>query len=294
MSHPHTYHHAHHSSKNLKAAFFLNLLFAFIELIGGWYTNSMAILSDALHDLGDSLGLGLSWYFDKISKKEKDRYYSYGYNRFNVLGAIINAIILTTGSILIVIESVPRLFDPVMPDAKGMLLLAMGGVLVNGLAAYRISKGRSLNEKVAYLHLMEDVLGWAATLIVAIILQFRALPILDPILSLLIAIYVLFNVYKNIRASLAIILQVTPKEINPKEIEATILSFEKVLEVHDCHIWTMDGEYHVLSIHVITHQAMTIQDIIPLKASIKEKLRSFNILHSTLEFETTDEACDPC
>ena len=293
MSHSHPHNH-HHSAKNLKAAFFLNLLFAFIELIGGWYTNSMAILSDALHDLGDSLSLGISWYFDKLSKRDKNRDFSYGYQRFNVLGAIINSVILTTGSILIVLEAIPRLFDPIMPKTEGMILLAVGGVLINGIAAYRISKGHSLNERVAYLHLMEDILGWAATLLVAIILHFRAIPVLDPILSLLISLYVLYNVYKNIKTSINIILQVTPKEINPQKIENTILSFEVVGAVHDCHIWTMDGEYHILSIHVVLKKNMTLDEIADLKQQIKHKLQHQHIEHVTLEFETSNEKCEPC
>jgi cobalt-zinc-cadmium efflux system protein len=294
MSHSHSHHHAHNSSKNLKAAFFLNLLFAFIELFGGWYTNSVAILSDALHDLGDSFSLGLSWYFDRLSKKGKNKNYSFGYRRFSVLGAVINSVVLVSGSILIVVEAVPRLFDPVMPNAEGMILLAVAGVLVNAVAAYRISHGHSLNERVAYLHLLEDVLGWVVTLIVAVILHFRAIPILDPLLSILISIYILYHVVKNLKSSLSIILQVTPHDIDPEKIEESIRYFEEVEDVHDCHIWTMDGDYHVLSIHVVTKGNLSIQQLMPLKAAIKAKLSELKIDHSTLEFESKDENCNPC
>jgi cobalt-zinc-cadmium efflux system protein len=292
MGHSHSHH--HHSSKNIKAAFFLNLLFAIIELIGGWYTNSMAILSDALHDLGDSLSLGVSWYFEKISKKERDNNFSYGYKRFSVLGAIVNSIILTTGSILIVVEAIPRLFDPVMPKTEGMMLLAIGGLIVNGIAAYRLSKGHSLNERVVYLHLMEDVLGWAATLIVALVLHFRAIPMLDPLLSILIAGYVLFNVYRNIKASVSIILQVTPEEIDPVCIENAIKAISEVKDVHDCHIWTMDGDYHILSIHVVISNTLDLSQISELKERIKTKLKDHKIDHITLEFEIPEENCMPC
>jgi cobalt-zinc-cadmium efflux system protein len=295
MGHHHDHHHHHHSgSSNLLTAFFLNLFFAVVELIGGWYTNSMAIMSDALHDLGDSISLGLSWYFEKISKKGRNHEYSYGFKRFNVLGAIINSVILTTGSVLIVVEAIPRLFDPVMPNTKGMIILSFAGLAVNGFAALKISKGESLNQKVAYLHLMEDILGWAATLIMSVVLYFRALPILDPILSILIACYVLYNVIKNIKASLSIILQATPREIDPQKIEASILAYDEVSEVHDCHIWTMDGNYHILSIHVITKNAMSMTEIASLKTTIKEKLKQLNINHVTLEFELPEENCQPC
>ncbi|MFT5954319.1 MAG: cobalt-zinc-cadmium efflux system protein, partial [Cyclobacteriaceae bacterium] len=197
--------HAHDSAKNLKAAFFLNLLFACIELAGGLYTNSVAILSDALHDIGDSLGLGVAWYFDKIAKKKRNKTYSFGYKRFTVIGALINTVVLTIGSIFIISEAIPRLLNPVMPDAQGMIILSIGGLAVNGFAAFRLSHGHSMNEKVAYLHLLEDVLGWAATLAVAITLHFHAIPILDPLLSIVISIFILYNVFKNIKASVTIL-----------------------------------------------------------------------------------------
>lgn len=191
------HHHHHHSTGNIKVAFFLNLGFAIIEIIGGLFTNSLAILSDALHDLGDSLSLGLAWYFQKYSEKERDQKYTYGYQRFSLLGAYINTIILIIGSIFIIQKSVTRILHPEEVEALGMILLAILGILVNAAAVLKLQKGTSLNEKVVTLHLMEDILGWVVVLLGSILMYFIYLPIIDPILSLGISIYILYNAFKN-------------------------------------------------------------------------------------------------
>ncbi|MEQ8904264.1 cation diffusion facilitator family transporter [Ekhidna sp.] len=290
----HSHHHHDHSEGNIKVAFFLNLSFAIIELIGGLWTNSVAILSDALHDLGDSLTLGVSWYFAKVAKKDRNQKYSYGYKRFSVLGALINSIVLVTGSIFIVIEAIPRLFDPVNPNTEGMIYLAIGGVIVNGAAAFRLSKGHSLNEKAVYTHLLEDILGWMAVLIGAIVMNFWDLPILDPILSILIAVFILYNVFKNLKESFRIILQGTPHDININKIHKTILDIPKVLGVHDCHTWSMDGEYHILSIHLVIKDDLPLSELENIKKETKLRVSKLGINHTTIEFETENEECDPC
>ena len=193
-----THNHSHnHSEGNIKIAFFLNLGFTIVEIIGGLYTNSLAILSDALHDLGDSLSLGLSWYFQRLSKKGSTKKFSYGYKRFSLLGAIINSIVLVVGSIFILSKAIPELFNPEETNAQGMLYLAILGVVVNGAAVFKLRKGKSLNEKVVSLHLLEDVLGWVAVLIGSIVMIYFDLPFVDPLLSILISIFVLYNVYRN-------------------------------------------------------------------------------------------------
>jgi cobalt-zinc-cadmium efflux system protein len=280
-----------HAVKNIRSAFWLNLGFAIIELIGGFYTNSVAIISDAVHDLGDSLSLGAAWYFQKLSHKSSNKDYTYGYRRFNVLGALLNAIVLSVGSVLILSETIPRLFQPEMADAEGMLYLAILGVVVNGIAALRLSKGHSLNEKVVYLHLLEDVLGWVATLVVAIVLQIRAIPILDPLLSLAIATFILINVFKNLKKSVRIILQTTPTDIDIAKIQHLLLSYPEIKELHDCHIWTMDGEYHILSTHLVTAKRFEMDQLAEIKKKIKLALKEHQIDHATLEFEMIEESC---
>ena len=203
---------------NIRVAFFLNFGFAIIEIIGGLLTNSVAILSDALHDFGDSLTLGLAWYFQRLSKKNRDQKFSYGYSRFSLMGAIVSSVILIIGSIFIINEAIPRLIEPQEAHAGGMAGLAILGIVVNGAAALRLRRGSSMNERVVALHLLEDVLGWTAVLIGAIIMHFKDWPWIDPVLSLLIAAIILFNVYRNLKKTLKIILQSTPEGIDPSEV----------------------------------------------------------------------------
>ncbi|MEQ6165858.1 cation diffusion facilitator family transporter [Ekhidna sp. MALMAid0563] len=290
----HSHHHHDHPEGNIKVAFFLNLGFAIIEIIGGLWTNSVAILSDALHDLGDSLTLGVSWYFARIAKKDRNQKYSYGYKRFSVLGAIINSIVLVTGSIFIIIEAIPRLLNPVTPNTEGMIYLAIGGVIVNGAAAFRLSKGHSLNEKAVYMHLLEDVLGWVAVLVGALVMNFWDLPILDPLLSVLIAAFILYNVFKNLRESFRIILQGTPSDISIKKIHQVIRDIPKVLDVHDCHTWSLDGEYHILSIHLVIKEDLPLSELENIKIETKQRVSKLGINHTTIEFETQNEECEPC
>jgi len=250
-SHGHSHGHHHHGEANISFAFWLNTAFAIIELVGGYLTNSVAIMSDALHDFGDSFSLGISWYFQRVSKKKRDEKYSYGYKRFSLLGAFINSIVLTVGSVIIIEESVRRVLSPVQPNVDGMIWLAVLGIAANGLAMLRLKKGKSINERVVYLHFIEDVLGWVAVLIGAIVMKFFTVPVLDPILSIAIAAYILLNVYRNIKELLKIVLQAMPESVSEEKIKEAVLKYPEVISVHDIHIWTMDGEYNVLSMHIV-------------------------------------------
>lgn len=290
----HSHNHTHHNEdvKNIQVAFFLNLLFTVIEFVGGFLTNSMAILSDAVHDLGDSFSLGLSWYFQKVAKKPRTNNYTYGFKRFSLLGAIINSLILVVGSVLILSKAIPRLFAPEQPDAQGMIWLAVLGVVVNGAAVLRLRRGSSINERVVSLHLLEDVLGWIAVLIGAVVMLFADVPVLDPILSIVITLYVLFNVYGNIKESFRIILQGSPESVDLDELKKTILAVNSVQGIHDIHVWSVDGEYNVLTVHVVLSSPLQMDDLYGLKTEIREKLLALGVQHSTIEFETLDEDCE--
>lgn len=292
MSHDHHNHtHQHSDVKNIKVAFFLNLAFTLLEIVGGFFTNSIAILSDAVHDLGDSLSLGLAWYFQKMAKKGSSATFSYGYKRFSLLGAIINSIVLTVGSIFVLSAAIPRLFHPETTHAQGMFLLAIVGILVNGAAVFRLKKGNTINEKVVSLHLLEDVLGWAAILVGSVIMYFFDLPIIDPILSVIISIYVLSNVYKNVRQSLHIILQGIPDEMNITEISDFLKLNPAIENVHDLHIWSIDGNYNVLTIHIVLKDSSLLEKLADIKTEIRDSLTQRGIHHATIEFETIDENC---
>lgn len=275
-------------------AFLLNLIFAFIEVAGGLWTNSVAILSDALHDFGDSISLGVAWRLQKLSEKGRTPKYTYGYKRFSLLGAILMCVILLTGSIFVVKASIERIMNPVdKVNEMGMLVMAVIGIIVNGYAAFRLNKGSSLSERAAMLHIMEDVLGWVAVLIVSIVMHFVHAPILDSILSLVITVWILFNVYQNLRSSFRILLQGTPADFDLKGLEQKLRQIEGISSVHDLHVWSMDGEAHVLTVHLV----LPIEDKCSPdnEARIKEEVRelgmSYDIRHATIEIDYAGYPC---
>ena len=285
-------HHHEHSSKNLKTAFFLNLFFTVLELIAGLYVNSIAIISDAVHDLGDSLSLGLAWFLDVKSKKPKSENFSFGYRRFSLLGALINSIILITGSIFVINAAVGRILEPQSSDAKGMLLFAILGVLVNGYAAWKTSSGKTLNEKVVTWHLLEDVLGWVAILIASIIMLYTHNMYIDPVLSLLITLFILWNVIKRLKETLYIFLQGNPENVNKDEIEKEILQIPHVQSLHHTHIWSLDGEHHVFTTHVKLGPIENIEGLFKVKNQIKAIVQKYPFEHYTIETETDLEKCE--
>ncbi len=292
MSNQHNHSHNHHDVKNIKVAFFLNLFFTLVELIGGLYVNSMAILADAMHDLGDSLSLGFAWYFQKLSKKGRDDTFSYGYKRFSVLGAIINSIVLIVGSVFILNETIPRLWNPEQPDTQGMMALSLLGIIVNGAAVLRLNKGTSINEKVVSLHLLEDVLGWVAVLAGSIVMHFYQLPIIDPLLSVLIACYIIYNVYSNLKESFKIILQANPPSVNEKQLANEIKQIADVADVHDMHSWSMDGSYHVMTIHVVLKKHTEASRHTAIKTEVRKIMSDHRVNHVTIEIDTCAENCE--
>ncbi len=299
MSHDHSHDHSHHGhhhhhtdTSNIKVAFFLNLGFTIIEIIGGILTNSVAILSDAVHDLGDSLSLGLSWYFQKLSGKKGDHRYTFGYRRFSLLGAIINSVILAAGSVFVLTQAIPRLWHPQETHSEGMFLLAILGILVNGAAVIRLKRGNSINEKVVMLHLMEDVLGWVAVLIGSVVIYFTGWTIIDPILSILIMIYIIVNIYKNIRHTFSIILQGVPENINVAEIEQLLTNMDSIKDIHDLHIWSMDGNYNVMSVHLVLDKNYSILELADIKKQVRERMKNYPIQHLTLATECEQEECE--
>ncbi len=296
MEHQHHQHphHLHHSRGRIRTAFFLNLGFTLLEIFGGLWANSVAILSDAVHDLGDSFSLGLAWYLDRVSRQEGDQRFSYGYRRFSLLGALVNAIILTGGSAFVLSQAVPRLLNPEGAVAPRMILFAVIGIVVNGAAALNLRENRSLNARVISWHLMEDVLGWAAVLVVAVVLLFIDLPILDPILSILITVYILYNVVINLKETISVFLQSVPSEIDVAEIQKKINALQGVVSSHHTHVWSLDGEHHVLSTHVNIGEQADREQASRIKEQVKELLQSYQIGHLTIEIEYGEDDCAMC
>ncbi|MCA0985059.1 cation diffusion facilitator family transporter [Halobacillus yeomjeoni] len=285
------HHHHDHSTGNIKVAFFLNFFFTIIEIIGGLLTNSMAILSDALHDLGDSLSLGLAWFLQKYSKKSGNSDFSFGYKRFSLLAALINSVVLIVGSVFILFEAVPRLLNPESPNTTGMMILAVLGILVNGAAVFRLKDGQSMNQKVISWHLLEDVLGWVAVLIVSIVMAFTDLSILDPLASIAITLYILYNVFLSFIQTMRLFLEGVPRNIDLKDIRERINDIEHVLSTHHTHLWSLDGEHHAFSTHVVVSPDATKKEVCEVKDEIKEIIHSIKLEHVTIEIEYEDEPC---
>lgn len=290
-NHSHSQENSTDASKRIGWAFFLNVVFTVIEFIGGWLTNSTAIMADAVHDLGDSLSIGTAWGLNKLSDKDSNQTFSYGYKRFSLLGALINGIVLTVGSIWILLEAIPRLAEPEMPQVEGMVLLSVFGMAVNGFAAYKLSEGDSLNERVLNWHLLEDVLGWVAVFIVSIVLMFKPWPILDPILSIGFTLFILFNVFRNLKETLMLFLQATPDEEQLSKIRSDLLANDKVSDLHHFHIWSLDGERNVMTVHLVLDEDVSLELLQSLKENIHSSLEKYKFEHTTVELEFANEQC---
>ncbi|HCG79654.1 MULTISPECIES: cation diffusion facilitator family transporter [Gammaproteobacteria] len=279
------------SSQRIGWAFFLNLGFTLIEIVGGLLTNSTAIMADAVHDLGDCISIGLAWLLSKVSEKDSNTDFTYGYRRLSLLGALINGLVLIAGSAWVLSEAIPKLLQPEMPVVEGMLGLAIFGVMVNGFAAYKLSHGKTLNEKVLNWHLLEDVLGWVAVLIVSIVLLFVDWPILDPALSIVFTLYILFGVEKNLWSTTRLFLQAAPDKALSESLHQCLSTLDDVRSVHHLHLWSLDGEHHVLTAHLVLRCALTLEQQLHLKRTIADRLREFDLAHTTIEFEFGEEAC---
>lgn len=292
------HHHDHHTTtnENLKIAFLLNLGFAVLEIFGGFWINSVAILSDALHDLGDSFSLGLAWFLNRYAQKEQDDKFSYGYRRFSLLGALLNAMILVVGSVFILTEAIPRLFNPEAFNAGGMVAFAILGITVNGWAVLRLKDEGSHNAQVVSWHLLEDVLGWVAVLVVGLVSLVVNLPILDPILSILLAGFILYNVVSKLRETVDLFLQSVPKHIDLAEIESRLTKIDCVDSLHHTHIWSLDGENNVFTTHLVVGENISRDKALAIKQETKSILNELHLhlTHITLEIEYTAADCSMC
>ena len=274
------------TEKNIFFAFILNLAFSVFEFIGGVFTGSVAIISDAIHDIGDATSIGVAFFLEKKSKKQPDKKYTYGYARYSVIGSVLTTLILLLGSAMIIYNAVLRIISPTEINYNGMIIFAIVGVCVNLGAAILTRDGDSLNQKAVNLHMLEDVLGWVVVLVGAIVMRFTDFYIIDPLMSIGVAIFILINALKNLKEILDLFLEKTPRDISIDEIAEHICEVEGVLSVHHIHVWSMDGHNNYATMHVVVKG-----DAHTIKHNIRGELKEHGIGHATLEIETEDEHC---
>ena len=274
------------TEKNILFAFILNLGFSIFEFFGGIFTNSVAILSDSIHDMGDALSIGISFFLEKKSKKKPDNNYTYGYVRYSVLGGLITNVILLVGSLLVIYNAVLRIIEPAEVNYKGMIIFAVIGVVMNFIAAYLTREGNSINQKSVNLHMLEDVLGWVVVLIGAIVMNFTDIKILDPLMSIGVALFILINTLKGLKQILDLFLEKTPQGINIVDLKEHLQKIDGVNDIHHIHVWSIDGYNNYATMHIVTKSS----DINTIKKEIRKELAEHGICHAILE--TEDEACD--
>ena len=275
------------TQSNILIAFILNLFFSIFEFFGGIFTGSVAIVSDAIHDIGDALSIGISYFLEKKSKKQPDNIYTYGYARYSVIGGVITTLILLFGSVTVIINAMGKIINPTEINYNGMIIFAVVGVIINFAAAYFTREGDSINQKAVNLHMLEDVLGWAVVLIGAVIMRFTDFKILDPLMSIAVAIFILINTIKNLKEVIDIFCEKIPDGISTEEIKHHLLEIDGVIDVHHIHIWSIDGNGAYATMHIVTNV-----DTKEIKHKVKEELEEHGICHSTLELETENENCE--
>lgn len=299
MGHSHHAHHDHSETSHshapavgaLRVAFLINAAFTVIEAAGGWWTNSMAVWSDALHDLGDCLVLGLAWYLQRISARGRDVHYSYGYGRYSMLGGWVSAWILIAGAVWMVVSAAPRLLSPVVPNTGGMMIIAVFGLAMNGFAAWKLHAGHSLNERGAYLHLLEDVLGWAAVLVGAVAIRYTGWAMIDPLLSMGISVFIAVNAWRTLRKGTGILMQRGPDRVDDTAIRNALLALHRVVDVHDQHAWSLDGDYTVLTVHLVVN-TRDLDAISAVKKEARRALHALGVQHATIETELPEDLCE--
>ncbi len=267
-------------------AFILNLCFAIAEFVGGIFTGSIAIVSDAIHDLGDAGSIGVALFLERKSKKQPNDKYTYGYLRFSVLGSLITTLVLLVGSGVVVYNAIIRIINPVPINYNGMLIFAGVGLVVNLAAALITHRGESLNQKAVSLHMLEDVLGWAVVLIGAVVIRFTDATIIDPIMSIGVAVFILVSALKNLKSVLDIFLEKAPKGVSFDKVKENLLKIEGVLDVHHIHLWTMNGVNHYATMHIVTEKDSHL-----VKEHVRSALSAYGITHCTLELELPGEDC---
>lgn len=275
------------SDKRILIAFLLNSAFSFFELAGGALTGSVAILSDAVHDMGDAVSIGLSCFLERKSRKKPDNSYTFGYGRYSVLGAAVTDGILIVGSLLVAYRGITRIITPVEINSKGMMIFAFIGFVTNLVAAFFTKGGESLNQRAVNLHMLEDVLGWAVVLIGSVVIKLTGFYIIDPIMSIGVAVFILIHAVKSFSKIINLFLERIPDGFDVQKIKQRLLEIEGVVDIHHIHLRSFDGESVFMSLHAVIAEA----DPAAVKRAVKDELKLSGISHVTVETEAEGEDC---
>ncbi len=274
------------SEKKILTAFILNFAFSVFEFFGGVFTGSVAILSDALHDVGDAASIGISYFLEKKSKRQPDEKYTYGYGRYSLLGGVITTVILLFGSVAVASGAVKRIINPTEINYNGMIAFAVVGVITNFLAAYFTHGGHSANQKAVNLHMLEDVLGWAVVLIGAIVMRFTDFALIDPIMSIGVSAFIFINAVKTLKEITDVFLEKTPEGTDIEELKKHISAVQGVTDVHHIHLWSINGESTYATMHIVAEG-----DFHSVKDNVRAELKEHGIVHATIETESPGEHC---
>ena len=263
-------------------AFFLNLSYAIVEFIAGGLFGSSAVLADSVHDMGDAIAIGVSAFLETISNREEDSHYTLGYKRFSLLGAMVTAVILMTGSVLVILGNITKLFHPQPVNDEGILWLGIIAVSINVLASLVVRKGKTKNESILSLHFLEDTLGWVAVILMAIVLRFTDWYILDPLLSLVISIFILSKAIPRFWSTLKIFLDAVPEGVDIKQVKSDLEQLDHVASINQLNLWSMDGLEKNAIVHVCLKE---IEQMELCKESIRSKLKDCGFQNVTIEVD---------
>ncbi len=277
--------------KNLKIAIFLTMLIFFLEVAGGLIANSLALLSDAAHVFMDVVALVLAYGAIKISARPSNRNVTFGYHRFEIFAALINGVTIIGIAFFIFYEAYGRILEP--PSVKGfeVLIIATIGMIINAWAALKLQGHHDLNIKGAYLHVLGDALASVAVIAGAIIIIFTGKTVVDPLLSILIGLMLVYGAVKLIFGSVRILLEFAPKHVDAETLADVMMEIDGVKGVHDIHIWSICSNIHAMSAHVLVDRIHVQQTEILISKISKIVKDRFRILHTTLQFECAE--CTP-
>lgn len=292
---PGGHHHlpADRTHRSFAIAFFSNLIFAIIEIVGGILTNSLAITADAVHDLGDAISIGFAWGLETFSKKESNQKFNFGYRRFSLFAALISGIVISGGAIGIAWTAIQRFSEDRTPVTLGMAGLAVLGIAVNGAGAYALGRGRTQSEKMLTWHLLEDLFGWVIVLVGAITMYFTGWNWIDPLLAIGLSVFILWNVVKNLKETLYLLLQGRPSGFVEHEFRGEVLKLKGIASADSIRVWSLDGSQNVMSLRVHIHSVSDHKEIENLKSSIRKIAQKYDVNPHDVTIETclVGDAC---